>query len=101
MLKLSIENIGDLAIIECEGKIARSESAFKLRDAVTSQNDAHTVVIELSEALFGNAIKEISARLDNCVEENTLLWPSLFTSLAVHLLDSPMQRDVPILGRLK
>jgi hypothetical protein len=41
--------IGDLAIVECEGRIVRSESAFKLRDIVTSQSDAHTVVIELSE----------------------------------------------------
>src|SRR4029077_18037001 len=49
MLKLNVENIGDLAIVECEGRIVRSESAFKLRDVVTSQCDAHTVVIELSE----------------------------------------------------
>ena len=49
MLKLNVENIGDLAIVECEGRIVRSESAFKLRDVVTSQSDAHTVVIELSE----------------------------------------------------
>jgi anti-anti-sigma regulatory factor len=49
MLKLSVENIGDLAIVECEGRLVRSESAFKLRDAVTSQGDARTVVIELSE----------------------------------------------------
>ena len=35
MLKLNVENIGDLAIAECEGRIVRSESAFKLRDVVT------------------------------------------------------------------
>ena len=49
MLKVNIDNIGDLAIVECEGRIVRSEAAFKLRDVVTSQSDAHTVVIELSE----------------------------------------------------
>jgi anti-anti-sigma regulatory factor len=49
MLKLNIDNIGDLALVECEGRLVRSESAFKLRDAVTSQSDARTVVIELSE----------------------------------------------------
>ena len=37
MLKLNIDNIGDLAIVECEGRIVQSEAAFKLRDAVTSQ----------------------------------------------------------------
>ena len=58
MLKLSVENIGDLAIVECEGRLVRSESAFKLRDAVTSQRDARTVVIELSEvrAIEGGAL---------------------------------------------
>ena len=49
MLKLNVDNIGDLAIVECEGRIVQSASAFKLRDVVTSQSDARTVVIELSE----------------------------------------------------
>jgi anti-anti-sigma regulatory factor len=49
MLKVNIDNIGDLAIVECEGRIVQSEAAFKLRDAVTSQNEARTVVLELTE----------------------------------------------------
>jgi anti-anti-sigma regulatory factor len=49
MLKVNIDNIGDLAIVECEGRIVRSEAAFKLRDAVTSQSDAGTIVIELTD----------------------------------------------------
>ena len=49
MLKLNINNIGDLAIVECEGRIVLSEAAFKLRDAVTAQMDARTVVLELTE----------------------------------------------------
>ena len=49
MLNISIDNIGDLAIVECEGRIVRSEAAFKLRDAVTSQSDASTIVIELTD----------------------------------------------------
>ena len=58
MLKLNIDNIGDLAIVECEGRIVQSEAAFKLRDAVTSQRDARTVVLELSEvhALEGGGL---------------------------------------------
>ena len=28
MLDLHIEKIGDLAVVECEGKIVRSEAAF-------------------------------------------------------------------------
>jgi anti-anti-sigma regulatory factor len=49
MLKVDIDNIGDLALVECEGRIVRSEAAFKLRDAVTSQSDARTVVLEPTE----------------------------------------------------
>lgn len=49
MLTLHIENIGELAVIECDGRIVRSEAAFKLRDAVNSQTEARTIVLDLSE----------------------------------------------------
>ena len=49
MLNVTVENIGKLAVVECEGRIVQSESAYKLRDAVTSQTDARIVVLELSE----------------------------------------------------
>lgn len=49
MLNVTVENIGELAVVECEGRIVQSEAAFKLREAVTSQTDARIVVLELSE----------------------------------------------------
>ena len=49
MLNVTVENIGELALVECEGRIVQSEAAFKLREAVTSQTDARIVVLELSE----------------------------------------------------
>jgi anti-anti-sigma regulatory factor len=49
MLSVHIENIGDLAVVECEGRVVRSEAAFKLREAVTSQRDARIIVLDLSE----------------------------------------------------
>ena len=49
MLNVTVENIGDLAVVECEGKIVRSEAVLKLREAVTSQTDARIVVLALSE----------------------------------------------------
>ena len=49
MLKINVDNIGDLAVVECEGRIVQSDAAFKLREAVTLQGDACTVVLELSE----------------------------------------------------
>ena len=54
MLKINVDNIGDLAIVECEGRIVRSDAAFRLREAVTLQGDARTVVLDLSEV---NAIE--------------------------------------------
>jgi anti-anti-sigma regulatory factor len=49
MLNVTVENIGDLAVVECEGRLVQSEAAFKLRQAVISQSNARIVVLELSE----------------------------------------------------
>jgi anti-anti-sigma regulatory factor len=49
MLKINVNNIGDLAVVECEGRIVQSEAAFKLREAVTLQTDARIIVLDLSE----------------------------------------------------
>ena len=58
MLKIQTENIGNLAIVECEGRIVNSESAFRLRNAVTSQIDASVTVLDLTEvhALDGGGL---------------------------------------------
>jgi anti-anti-sigma regulatory factor len=48
MLSIHIENIGEIAVIKCEGRIVRSDAAFKLRQAVNSQSDARTIVLDLS-----------------------------------------------------
>src|ERR1700737_716073 len=58
MMNLSVENIGDLAVVQCEGRIVQSEAAFKLRKAVTLQGDARVVVLDLSQvqALEGGGI---------------------------------------------
>jgi anti-anti-sigma regulatory factor len=49
MLDLHIEKIGELAVVECEGRIVRSEAAFNLREAVTSLRHARIIVLDLSE----------------------------------------------------
>jgi anti-anti-sigma regulatory factor len=54
MLNITVENIGELAVVECEGRIVQNEAAYKLRKAVISQIDARIVVLELSEV---NAIE--------------------------------------------
>jgi anti-anti-sigma regulatory factor len=55
MLDLQVERIGDLALLDCEGRIVRSEAAFKLLEAVMSLREARTIVLDLSEV---SAIEE-------------------------------------------
>jgi anti-anti-sigma regulatory factor len=58
MLTVNIDKIGDLSVVECEGRIVQAEVALKLRDVVTSQKDARVVVVDLSEvrALEGGGL---------------------------------------------
>lgn len=58
MPNVHIDNVGDLAVVECEGRFVRSDAAFKLRDAVTSQATARTLVLDLTEmeAIGGGVI---------------------------------------------
>ena len=49
MPSIHVDHVGELAIIECAGRFVRSEAAFKLRDAVTSQTEARVVVLDLTE----------------------------------------------------
>ena len=49
MLSIHTENIGETAIIECEGGIVGSEAALKLREGVTLQRGARIIVLDLSE----------------------------------------------------
>lgn len=49
MLSIHVENIGEMAVIECEGRIVRSDAAFELRRAITLQSDVRIIVLDLSE----------------------------------------------------
>jgi anti-anti-sigma regulatory factor len=48
MFAIHVESLGDLSIIECRGRIIRSDSVFKLRDVVQEQT-ANTIALDLSE----------------------------------------------------
>jgi anti-anti-sigma regulatory factor len=58
MLSVNVEKLGDLSIVECDGRIVRSDAAFALRDSVTSQLDAQVIVLDFSEvnALEGGGL---------------------------------------------
>jgi anti-anti-sigma regulatory factor len=49
MLSVHTQNVGPMAVIQCEGRIVRSEAAFELRKAVSLQSDARIIVLDLSE----------------------------------------------------
>ncbi|MFY9841555.1 MAG: STAS domain-containing protein [Terriglobales bacterium] len=60
MLCIRAENLNELAVIECKGRIVRSDSVFKLRDVVQAQPRANTQVIALDlsevEAISGGGL---------------------------------------------
>jgi anti-anti-sigma regulatory factor len=49
MLSIRVENLSDLAVVECKGRITRSDSVFKLRDIVQTQTTSHIIALDLSE----------------------------------------------------
>jgi len=49
MLSIDTERIGDLAVVECKGRIVRSEDVFKLRDAVLALGSVGVIALDLSE----------------------------------------------------
>jgi anti-anti-sigma factor len=51
MPNIHVDKVGEMAVVECEGRFVRSDEAFKMRDAVTSQRDARIIVLDLTEML--------------------------------------------------
>jgi anti-anti-sigma regulatory factor len=49
MLTIHVENFSDLAVVECKGRVVRSESVFKLRDVVLAQAPSRIIALDLSE----------------------------------------------------
>ena len=57
-LAIQVENLSELAVVECEGRITQSESVFKLRDAVLAQGNSRIIALDLSgvQAIGGGAL---------------------------------------------
>jgi len=58
MFTISVCRIGKVAVIYCEGRIVRSDAAFRLRDAVVQQTAARVILLHLSgvQALDGGGL---------------------------------------------
>jgi|SRR5580692_1510808 len=48
MLDIHSEKVDGVAVVECNGRIVQSDSAFALRDAVMLQDDARIILLDLS-----------------------------------------------------
>lgn len=105
MLKISVENIGDLAIVECEGRIVQSNAAFELREAVTSQTDARTVVLDLFEvsAIEGGGLGML-VFLQRWAQDHDIRFklfnPSNFVRDRLQKASSMSEFDIPTLHEM-
>jgi anti-anti-sigma regulatory factor len=84
MPSIHIDNVGEMAIVECTGRFVRHESAFKLRDAVTSQTEARVVVLDLTEmhAIGGGGIGML-LRLQRWAQDHDIRFELFNPSRAV------------------
>src|SRR5256885_16064680 len=55
MLTVDVERACDVAIVRCAGRIVRGAEVSILRNAVVSEKDARTIVLDLSELEFVDA----------------------------------------------
>jgi anti-anti-sigma factor len=105
MLKVNIDNVGDVAVVECEGRIVQSDAAFKLREAVTSQRDSRTVVLELSEvhAIEGDGLGMLIF-LQRWARDHgirlKLFNPSKSVRKRLELVSSLSEFDIPTLDEM-
>ena len=58
MLVLNVWRIGKVAVIQCEGRIVRSDAAFQLRNVVAQQRASRVVLLNFSgvQALDGGGL---------------------------------------------
>ncbi len=62
MFNIHIESVGDMAVVQCEGRLVQSDAAYRLRDAILSQRHSSVVVVDLSEvrAIEGGGLGMLS-----------------------------------------
>ena len=49
MFDINVETIGEIAVVQCAGRLVHSDAAFQLRDIILSHANARVVVVDLSE----------------------------------------------------
>jgi anti-anti-sigma regulatory factor len=51
VFNIHVESVGDLAVVQCTGRIVHSAAAYRLRDVILSQRNARVVVVELTDVV--------------------------------------------------
>jgi hypothetical protein len=49
MATVHIDNVGEIAVMECAGTFVGKKAALKLRDSVKAQTNALIVILDLTE----------------------------------------------------
>ena len=75
MLTIGIENIGDMAVLECKGELVRNDSAFRLRQRTVSQANARLIVLDLTEvdAVEADGVNTLAALQNWALDRNIQL----------------------------
>jgi anti-anti-sigma regulatory factor len=84
MLTIHVENLSDLAVVECKGRIIRSDSVFKLRDVILAQADSRIIALDLAEveAISGGGLGML-AFLDHWAGDHDIRFKLFSPSRAV------------------
>jgi len=84
MLAVNVENLNDLAVVECKGRVVTSDAVFKLRDVVRAQVTARIIVLDLSEikAIGGGGLGMLKV-LDRWAHDNNIQFKLFSPSRAV------------------
>ena len=73
MLAIHVENLSDLTVVECKGRIVRDEEVFKLRDVVLTQAACRIIALDLSEvAAIGGGGLGMLAFLDRWARDHNI-----------------------------
>jgi anti-anti-sigma regulatory factor len=104
-MNLSVDQIGDLSVIECEGRMMGSEAAFKFRDVVTSRKDARVIVVDLSEVwAVGGAALGILVFLQRWARHHNIQFklfnPSKFVRARLDLVSPLSHFDIATLDEM-
>jgi anti-anti-sigma factor len=84
MLAINVDNLTDLTVIECIGRIVLDASVFRLRDAVRAQKESRSILLDLSrvQALGGSGVGML-AYLDHWAREHKIDFKLFSPSRAV------------------